>query len=113
MKCRICHQDRAGDTIITIVNDPPIEVCPECSPLFEKWIIIQNGLAIVDLVEDRFNFDTLEIDYKPVVTEIISSSEDMGYRTSLKCAICGQIYPNPKTISKHIKTHKEPAYAKN
>ena len=112
MRCRICNQDRAGDTIITIVNDPPIDICPKCSgtsSLLEEWITISRGdLAIVDLVEDRFDFDTLKMSYKPAVVSTISNKNyRVGAESGLafKCAKCSQIYPTSRVAFKHVKTH--------
>ena len=109
MKCRICNQDRAHSIVSTIVNDPPIDVCAECSrisPLFEELLLAQGRIAEVDLIENGYNFGALEIEYKPMATRIIGDYRDgYGDKLSCKCVNCGRIYPTRQTAFRHAKSH--------
>lgn len=85
MKCSICGKDRSKNGIITIVSDPPISICPQCSndEIFVRWLLDQGtpicelGLKLVG-----FNWDKLREVYKATGVRLIkpeyNTDEDAG-----------------------------------
>ena len=113
MKCSICHQDRAGDTVITIVNDPPLDICADCcraNPLFEKWFEEQGRLLEIDLIQSGYNYNILAPEYKPTITRITIDKYDVsgyGIKLAFKCIRCGRIYSTSQAVRRHMKSHIE------